>query len=245
MERVLIAQNITREGPGYAKDILDSYGIGYKIVDPSKRGQGFPPATPFAAVIVYGGPDSANDTTPKMRQERSRVKGVLDNQKPYLGICLGGQVLGKIAGGEIVVNKINGQPYPEIGFVNHRTDEPYTVELTAEGRKDPLFDGIPNEFRVFHLHGEAVVPNEETTKVLGVGATCRTQVIKVGKNAYGIQSHVELTDEMLKRGLKEDPDWAKTSPAKDMETFREIKEEYQRTCHVLLSNFLRIAQLID
>ena len=78
--KFLIVKNITREGPGLLEELLDSYNFGYDIVDLDK-GESFPDPSDYSAVIVMGGPDSANDTTPKMREELKRIKEAIRKLK--------------------------------------------------------------------------------------------------------------------------------------------------------------------
>ena len=109
-EHVLFAVNKTHEGPGVFPGILDERNLTYDIVN-LDTGTAFPDPTAYKAVVVLGGPDSANDATPKMTQEVEQVQRVLSSGIPYLGVCLGLQVGVKAAGGEVVVN-----PVREIGF---------------------------------------------------------------------------------------------------------------------------------
>ena len=71
--KVLIIKNKTTEGPGLLKGILDSHGIGYDIADLG-RGEQFPDPGGYDALFVFGGPDSANDNTPKMKDELKKEK---------------------------------------------------------------------------------------------------------------------------------------------------------------------------
>src|SRR3990172_6768384 len=97
---VLIAKNIDREGPGLLEEILKERSIAYETID-LDDGQLFPSPKKFAALVVLGGPDSANDSTEKMANELKRIKEALDAGVPYLGICLGMQALVKAAGGKV------------------------------------------------------------------------------------------------------------------------------------------------
>lgn len=233
---VLILQNIPREGPGIIRDVLGKNNIQPVTVDLSQSTQ-IPQIEDFAAVVVMGGPDSANDKTPKMRQELALVKSCLDQQIPYIGVCLGMQALVKSAGGKVMPGELR-----EVGFTgpDGRT---FKVSLTGEGRSDPLFNKLGDEFAVFHLHGETVKPSENV-QLLAEGNFVRNQIIKVGPNAYGIQSHFELTDQMLKRWLNEDPWLQELNPEKIRKQFAQIKEEYTQTAWQLFTNFLRIANLV-
>ena len=114
------------------------------------------------------------------------------------GICLGLQTLVKAAGGRIIKS-----PVRETGFLDPEGSH-FTTELTAAGKQDPLFEGLDHSFKVFHLHGETVELTDSIT-LLSTGKFCRNQIVRVGKNAYGIQCHFELTPEMLETWMNEDP----------------------------------------
>lgn len=232
---VLIVKNITREEPGTIAEILKKNKIQSKIVDLA-QGEHFPSPQEFAAVIVMGGPDSANDITPKMKQELARIRETLDAGIPYLGICLGMQTLVKAAGGNVVKADIR-----EIGFIG-LDEKPFEVTLIPEGRQDPLFNGLPDQFNVFHLHGETV-QRSPNVKLLATGAFVENQIVKVGDNAYGIQSHFELTAEMLDKWIAQDRDLTGLNPVELREHFAKIRDEYTQTATTLFTNFLGIANL--
>lgn len=242
LKKVLIIQNITREGPGLLERLLREVAVNYEIIDLDK-GDVFPDPTNYAALVVMGGPDSANDDTPKMINELVCVKAALDAGVPYLGICLGLQIAVKALGGEVVKS-----PVKEVGL---STPEgvPYSVSLTnlaltASGKKDPLFVGLRNYFRVFQLHGETVELTGHM-QLLAVGRDCPNQIVKFRRNAYGIQSHFELTREMLEEWLRADPDLNPLGGQKVMAEFNEIEEVYTITGLSLLRNFLYIAGIIS
>lgn len=239
--KVLIVQNITREGPGLLGRLLHEVAVDYDIVNLDK-GDLFPDPTHYAALVLLGGPDSANDKTAKMQAELKQVKKAFDAGVPYLGICLGLQVGVKVMGGEVVKS-----PVKEIGL---STPEgvPYSVSLTnlaltTLGKKDPLFVGLRNHFRVFQLHGETVELTENM-QLLAIGQDCPNQIVKFRRNAYGIQSHFELTREMLAEWLKADPDLNPLGEQKVMAEFDAIEEVYTITGLSLLRNFLHVADLI-
>jgi GMP synthase (glutamine-hydrolysing) len=240
--KVLIVQNITREGPGLLEKLLDEVAVNYEIVNLDK-GDVFPDPTNYAALVLLGGPDSANDKTEKMEIEIERVRTAFDAGVPYLGVCLGLQVAVKALGGKVV-----NSPVKEVGL---STPEgiPYSVSLTnlaltALGKKDPLFVGLRDTFRVFQLHGETV-ELIDNMQLLATGQDCRNQIVKFRRNAYGIQSHFELTKDMLAEWLKSDPDLNPLGEAKVMAEFEAIEEIYTVTGLSLLRNFLHIAGVIS
>ena len=124
--------------------------------------------------IIYGGPMSANDNDDAIKYETDWISTALDSKKPFLGICLGGQMLANNLGGS--VQRAHDKSH-EIGF----------------------FDIIPNEEGLkifqpqktfFQWHNEGfTVPN--SCKILAHGEKFPEQAFQYGK-AYGIQFHPEV-----------------------------------------------------
>lgn len=234
--KVLIVQNISHEGPGLLLGLLHERSIGFECRDLSKD-EALPDPCGFACVVVLGGPQSANDTTPSMEQELRLIRQVLEAGIPCLGICLGLQVLVKAAGGSVIP-----APFKEVGF--HEPDgTPYTVTLTPEGRSDPLFRGLPESLQVFQLHGETVVTAGGMV-LLGTGQGCRNQVVRVGGQAWGVQCHFEMTREMFATWTRLDPDLMAMDCASLMAEFDRLHDEYARTGRTLLLNFLDYAGVV-
>ena len=98
---VLIVKNATLEGPGLLERVLAEHEIMYDLVD-LDGGQAFPSPVDYRALIVLGGSDSANDASEKMQAELTQIKLGVEQGIPYLGICLGLEVLIKAAGGTVV-----------------------------------------------------------------------------------------------------------------------------------------------
>ena len=232
-KRILIVKNISREGPGIIESLLQEQDINYTVID-LDQGEAFPPPQDYSALVVMGGPDSANDTTEKMKLELERIKEALSLKIPYLGICLGLQTLVKAAGGKVIKN-----PVKEIGFKGPDA-QAFTINLTKEGKKDRLFKGLGDNFRVFQLHGETVELTKEM-KLLGTGEFCQNQIVKVGANAYGIQCHFELTPEMFEVWLNEDADLLQLDKKQLQTEFNSFLDEYTLIGRKLLQNFLKIA----
>src|SRR3989344_7751470 len=109
-KKVLIIKNISREGPGFLEKILQENLIYYNVCDLS-AGDPLPNSKNYGTLIVMGGPDSANDKSSKIKNEIKYIKNWIAAKKPFLGTCLGLQLLIKAAGGKVVKN-----PVKEIGF---------------------------------------------------------------------------------------------------------------------------------
>ncbi len=234
MKPLVIIQNIEREGPGLILDLLVKQRLSFTIIS-AEQYTDYPALAEVSGVIVLGGPDSANDTTPKIQNELAYIQEVLHKGMPFLGICLGMQLLVKAVGGEVVPC-----PQKELGF-RSRKGSLYRVQLTARGQTTPLFDRLPHTFPIFHLHGETVVPPPEVD-VLGTGNQCPIQLIQWGARAYGIQGHLELTETMLQRWLTEDPDLQQLSTSKLIKDFKTYKTLFRQAGYQLFHNFITMVQ---
>jgi GMP synthase-like glutamine amidotransferase len=232
-KELLIVKNTTEEGPGILEELLLERGIAYRIVD-LQQGEPFPEVGNYKAVVVLGGPDSANDENEKMHMEQARIREILAANIPYLGICLGLQTLVKAGGGKVVKS-----PLKEVGFKGPDGNY-FTVELTQEGKNDPLFKGLEHSFNVFHLHGETVEITDAMT-LLGAGRFCHNQIVKVGSNAYGLQCHFELTPPMFESWITEDPDLLQLDKEALRADLEAIKAKYTKVGRQLLQNFLESA----
>ncbi len=232
-KKVLIVQNITREGTGLIEEVLNEKGINFDIVDLSK-GKNFPKPEKYFAIFVLGGPDSANDKTQKMQNELKKIREILTAKIPYFGVCLGMQALVKAAGGEVYAN-----PVREIGCRDNDGIY-YEVNLTKEGVNDSIFRSIKSPFKIFQLHGETVKLGKGM-KLLGTGKHCRHQIVKIG-NAYGIQGHLEVTESILKKWLAEDSMFDNYDKNAILKDFRNAQVEYKTNGLRLINIFLDIAE---
>lgn len=233
--RILIVKNVQREGPGLLRDVLQAHRIGADVIE-LERGDRIPSLDDYAGLVVLGGPASANDATEVMQHELSVVKHALDANIPYLGICLGMQVLVKAAGGNVV-----RAPMKEVGFLDN-DGRAYSVHLTEAGRNDPLFEGVGSELRVFQLHGESVELSG-SVELLATAPGCPNQVVRVGRRAYGLQMHIEVVPEMLAVWAAQDPDLVDLDASMLQTEYAAIAEEYARNGRRVLANFLAIAGL--
>ncbi|TGG90468.1 MAG: type 1 glutamine amidotransferase [Aphanocapsa feldmannii 277cV] len=200
-----IVQTIEREGPGLLAPLALRRGWQVRtcrlwLAEP------LPPLRPGDAVLLLGGPASANDGPANANSRIPELldfsRGLLARQLPVLGICLGLQLLVKAGGGSVVPAALR-----ELGWFDP-LGQPWWLDVTAQGRHHPLLAGLPDPFALFQLHGEAVRPTS-TMAVLAEGRWCRPQIVQVGPQAFGIQGHVELNGPSHLRWFREDPDlWA-------------------------------------
>ena len=233
---LLIVQNLSHEGPGILEELLNEHEIAFERYDLSK-GESIPDPSSFAGMVVLGGPQSANDASEQITGELKAIREALDAGVPYLGICLGLQLLVKAAGGGVL--KCHQK---EIGF-REPDGEPFVVELTDAGKQDALFRRMPERLRVLQLHGETVTPLESMT-VLATGRGCRNQVLRVGGNAWGLQCHFEMTPAMFEYWIDLDHDLKRMNKKELLGEFGAISTEYAETGRAILLNFLEMTGLL-
>lgn len=233
---ILILKNIPRENPGIIEILLNEHNLKYRIID-FTNSTVIDSIDKYGALIVLGGPDSANDLTPKMQNELKLIQKAIQLKIPYLGICLGLQTLVKAMGGTVRKCLVN-----ETGFRDPE-NKFFKIKLTSQGRKDKLFNNLSDNLTVFQLHGETVQLTPRMTP-LATGDFCKNQIVKIGETAYGIQSHFELTDDLLESWISEDSDLQKLQAGQLKSDFETIKSDYQNTGLQLFYNFVTIIGLV-
>lgn len=180
--RILVVLHQENSSPGSIGQELVRRGYKLDIRKP-RFGDSLPKTMEnHAAAVIFGGPMSANDPDAFVHKEIDWIGVPLAEEKPFLGVCLGAQMMVKNLGGTVAPNR-NG--LVEIGY--------YPLEATDEGRD--MMDW-PN--RVYQWHNEGFDLPRDCVR-LARGKTYENQAIRYGKNAYGIQFHPELTHQMMVR----------------------------------------------
>lgn len=139
----------------------------------------------WSGIILGGGPLNASDphkTESQLRIERDldRVVGdVLARDFPFLGLCYGVGTVTTHLGG--AVDRTHGEP---VGAVD--------IRVTDDGRRDPLLAAVPDEFRAFVGHKEAVSRLPAGAVLLATGDACPVQMYRVGRRCWVTQFHPEL-----------------------------------------------------
>lgn len=228
----LIVKHIDIEGPGTLGDFLDAKSIEYKIVELG-AGEALPSdLTGIKAVVVLGGPMNVDeeDKFPFLKPENEFIQRVLSKEIPFLGICLGSQLLAKAAGA-----KVGKSPVKEIGW--------YKIQMTADGKQDPLFKNFKEDDVIYHWHGDMFqIP--ANGRLLATTEGCPHQALKVGKNAYGLQFHVEITDKSIKEWCDEyienDLPGRRGHAKSMMDDYWKYKAAFDRQAKNLYENFLKI-----
>jgi len=201
-------------------------------VDLSKD-EPLPQVNDFDAVFVFGGPQSANDIEGHIPDELEFIRETIALEIPFFGICLGLQLLVKATGGTIIPC-----PQKEIGWWDSE-DKLFSIYYSSSYMVDDLLQSINNNIPIFQLHGETVVRTAKH-RLIAQGSVCENQFIRYGKNAYGIQGHLELTKSMLKEWISIDADLQKLDEDYLMITYEAIQREYSIAGKQLFWNFLKL-----
>jgi GMP synthase (glutamine-hydrolysing) len=142
-----------------------------------------PPALDgFGAAIVFGAEAQVDqeDAYPWLRPEKRFVRELLERGTPLLGVCFGSQLLAEAAGGAV-----RQAERPEIGW--------HEIELTPDGREDPLLGVMPERFESFQYHHyEWLLPPGAVTLAR---SALSLQAFRLGERpVWGVQFHPEVTE---------------------------------------------------
>jgi GMP synthase (glutamine-hydrolysing) len=136
-----------------------------------------------SAIVVFGGPMSANDETDFIKREIDWLAVPLREQKPFLGICLGAQMLARQLGAKVCFHP---EGIVEIGY--------YPIKSTQGGRS--ICAVWPSHVYQWHREGFDLPAGGE---LLAEGDTFAVQAFRYGPAAYGVQFHAEVTHAMMCR----------------------------------------------
>ncbi|MGN9842752.1 type 1 glutamine amidotransferase [Nonomuraea sp. H19] len=181
MGDVLIVQNSRSGGPSRLGGWLADAGLRLDVVL-AHEGAPLPARLDHDAMIMLGGgylPDE-DDRAPWLADARRLVAQALAEGVPLLGICLGGQLLAHVAGGEVT----GDAGVPENGST------PLTIRPEAAG--DPLFHGLPEVVPAIEHHKDAVTRLPGGAVWLAETRACPYQAFRVGERAWGVQFHPEV-----------------------------------------------------
>lgn len=181
----LVVQNVDIEGPGLLAEWLGA--AGWRLdVRRAFAGDPLPPDLEgHGGLVVLGGFMSVHDQAdfPHLARAEDLIRLAVARGLPTLGVCLGAQLIAKAFGARVAPNRVK-----EIGVDR--------VTLTAAGAADPLFAGLGPEVPVFQWHGDTFdLPPGGV--LLAESPACRHQAFRLGPNAYGLQFHLEVTEDMV------------------------------------------------
>jgi len=135
-----------------------------------------------AAVVIFGGPMSANDNDDYIRREIDWIAVPLKADNPFLGICLGAQMYARALGGRVF-----GHPdgHVEVGY--------YPIRPTAAGLA--VVDSWPEQVYQWHREGFDLPRGAE---LLAEGDAFAVQAFRYGRG-YALQFHPDVTHAIICR----------------------------------------------
>ena len=235
---ILFIKHIDIEGPGTIGDFLEDNKISYDCIDLS-NGDRLPGLKNlFQAIICLGGPMNVYEVEkyPFLSEEDTFLKKVVEEEIPFLGICLGAQLIAKATGAKVARN-----PVKEIGW--------YKIVLNDNGLNDDLFKHFPEIFNIFQWHGDTFgIPSGG--KRLAFSELCQNQALKYGRNIYGIQFHVEVTKDMIAQwadAYKAELEALKGSASdkkKMLDDYGKLERGFMKQAELFYVNFFTIAGLL-
>ena len=183
---VIVLQHIKIEDPGYIKDLMIADGVKLTTIELDEGDRIPNDIEKFDAMFCMGGPmDTWMEKDYQwLIDEKKRIKEfVVDLKKPYLGFCLGCQLLGEVIGGKVV--KSNNS---EIGMLN--------IDFSENKKNDLLFSKFPEKITSLQWHSYEVRNLESNKNVILIASSPETkyQIFKYQNHAYGIQFHIEVKD---------------------------------------------------
>ncbi|NDA22197.1 MAG: type 1 glutamine amidotransferase [Proteobacteria bacterium] len=145
----------------------------------------------FDGMFCMGGPMDTwmEKQYPWLIEEKKKIKEfVVDLKKPYLGFCLGCQLLGEVIGGKVVKSN-----KPEIGILD--------INFLENKKNDKFFSKFPNTIKSLQWHSYEVqnLENNNSVTLLASSNETKYQIFKYQEHAYGIQFHIEIKDDALEK----------------------------------------------
>ena len=230
--RFLVLQHINIEHPGIFLKFMKEDNIKIDTVELDEE-EKIPNLDTYDAMIVMGGPMDTwqEETYPWLKPEKEAIhKFTSVQKKPFLGLCLGAQLLSEAIGG-----KVRKMKSPETGVLG--------VSIT---NNNSLFKGLDKELKVLQWHSFEAHDLPSSANLLASSSECKVQAFSIDK-AFGLQFHVEQTNKTV-------PEWAcvpeyksaleKTLGENALEKFKKDVEQnlnlFNNSAKTIYENFKKI-----
>ena len=237
--KIISLQHIAIEDPGTFKDFLLADGHELTTIQ-LDEGENIPSnLDEFDAMLCMGGPMDTfmeDEFNWLVGEKKAIGEYVLNLKKPFLGFCLGCQLLGEVLGGKVV----QSNP-PEIGVLD--------IDVSDQAITDPVFNFLPNKIKALQWHSYEVqgLESNPNINIIGSSPTTKYQIFGYNNHAYGIQFHLEIRKSTV-------DDWAAVPEYKNaleqslgQEALPHMKKEVDEEidnmmfqCNHLYQNFISI-----
>ena len=180
--RILVFQHLACEHPGTFREFMGDDDLATHTVE-LDAGEAIPDLDDFDALMVMGGPMDVwqKETHPWLKAEIAAIRDwVTIRRRPFLGFCLGHQLLAEALGG-----RVEAAGEAEIGVLS--------VELTEAGKSSAFLENLPHEMACFQWHSAEVTRPPDGAEILASSPACTVNAMSWGPLAFSIQFHVEIT----------------------------------------------------
>ena len=184
--RFLVFQHIAEEDPGAFCPMMAAAGITWDVVE-LDEGDPIPSLEGYRALLAMGGPMDVweEEEHPWLVDEKAALRRwITELERPFLGVCLGHQLLADALGGAC-----RRMPAPDVGITE--------LSLTEASKRDILFGELRTPLPMLQWHGVEVHALPPDSEVLARSPACGIEAFRCGRNAYGIQGHAEVTPETV------------------------------------------------
>ena len=191
MKKVLVFKHMPSQNPGIFRNFAPEFGVSFHEID-LHAGDVIPNLENFDGLWVMGGSMNASDEHdfPWLIEEKNIIrKAVCDMKMPFLGICLGHQLVADALGGEVGPAK-----KPELGI--------FRIVPTAEGIGHPLIADLPSEPGWVNVHLKEVLRPPKAATILASSKNCANHVMALGAHAFSCQFHPEVCSHTVTNWLK-------------------------------------------
>ena len=182
---------MSAQNPGIFRDFASGFAVTFHEID-LHGGDVVPNLENFDGLWVMGGSMNTSDEHeyPWLIDEKKIIrKAVCDLKMPFLGICLGHQLVADALGGEVGPAK-----NPELGI--------FRITPTADGIGHPLIADLPAEPGWVNAHSNEVLRPPKAATVLASSKNCANHVMALGENAFSCQFHPEVCSHTVANWLK-------------------------------------------
>jgi len=232
MTRVLVVEHQADAGIGLVGERIERAGAELFVVGPDTGREVPRSAEGYDGVVVLGGsPSPSDDSVSWFPNVRALIRDCLDREVPLLGICLGAQLLGLVAGGR--TDLVAGGP--EIGV--------YALQTTTVAADDPLLGDLPTRTRSLEWHFYEVRDLPAGAQPLMSSDRCAHQAFRVGPYAWALQFHLEAlphTAEAWSRGQDEVLAGVSLTGPRLARQMRESEPELRETWSPVADRWLQI-----
>ncbi|WP_413992090.1 type 1 glutamine amidotransferase [Labrys okinawensis] len=185
--RLLVFQHLTAGHPGIFRSFFARDGLIWDAIR-LDLGEAIPELEAYDALWVMGGEMNVWDVDeyPWLVEEKGAIRRwVRELQRPFLGFCLGHQLLADALGGTC-----GPMRQSDVGLRD--------MEATPAGRGDSLFSGLSPRFKALEWHAVRVAQPPEGAQVLASSDGCSIEAMQAAPRAWGLQFHAEADDQSVR-----------------------------------------------